>query len=96
MSKRDSQYLKPIHYKIRINAPSEKVWDIISSPGNLEYCHPFCESNPVDKWPGKESIDYVNYYNGLKYIRKFTDWKTGIGYELLIGKTNGKKSIRNT
>lgn len=75
MLKRDSQYLKPIHHKIRINAPSEKVWDIISSPGNLEYCYPFCESNPVDKWPGKESIDYVNYYNGLKYIRKFTDWK---------------------
>ncbi len=50
----------------------------------------------MDKWPGKGSIDYVNYYNGLKYIREFTDWNNGIGYELLIGKTNGKKSIRNT
>ena len=92
MSKRETQYLKPIHHKIRINTPPGRIWEIISSPGNLEYCHPFCESNPVDKWPGKGSIDYVYYYNGLKYIRQFTDWNNGIGYELVIGKTNGRKS----
>jgi hypothetical protein len=85
-------YLKPIHSKIKINAPPEKVWEIISNPGNLEYCHPFCESNPVEKWPGKGSIDYVHYYNGLKFKRKFTEWQNGFGYELLIGKIMGRKS----
>lgn len=88
----ETQYLKPVHNKIRINAPSELVWKVISSPGNLEYCHPFCESNPVDKWPGEGSIDYVHYYNGLKFIRNFTDWNNGFGYELLIGTSKGRKS----
>ncbi|NOR15931.1 MAG: hypothetical protein GQ544_09510 [Candidatus Aminicenantes bacterium] len=92
MLKRETEYLKPIHHKIRIDAPSEKVWEIISSPGNLENCHPFCESNPVEKWPGKESVDYVNYCNGLKFVRNFTDWYDGVGYELTIGKEKGRKS----
>ena len=92
MSKKGKQYLRPIHNKIRINASPELVWEVISSPGNLEYYHPFCESNPVDKWPGEESIDYVHYYNGLEYIREFTKWNSGVGYELLIGKKNGRKS----
>ena len=52
----------------------------------------FCESNPVDKWPGEGSIDYVHYYNGLKFIRNFTDWNNGFGYELLIGTSKGRKS----
>lgn len=29
-------------------------------PGNLELCHPFCRSNPVQSWPGKDSIDEVH------------------------------------
>lgn len=85
-------YLKPIQQKIRIDVSSEKVWEVISSPGNLEYCHPFCESNPVDKWPGKDSIDYVCYYNGSKFVRNFTEWNEGIGYELNIGEKDGRKS----
>ena len=46
----------------------------------------------MDKWPGKESFDSVNYYNGLKFVREFTDWIDGVGYELIIGETDGKKS----
>jgi len=82
MPKRETQYLKPIHHKIRISAPPERGWEIISSPGNLVNFHPYCESNPVERWPGKGSIDSVYYYNGLKFIRQFTDWNDGIGYEL--------------
>jgi hypothetical protein len=92
MAGEGKQYLKPIHKKIRIGASPEKVWEVISIPRNLEFFHPFCESNPVDKWPGEKSVDYVHYYNGLKFIREFTEWKTGVGYELLIGKRNGRKS----
>ena len=92
MPKREIRYLKPIHHKIRINATPERIWKIISSPRNLEYYHPFCESNPVDRWPGLGSVDYVNYYNGLKFIRNFTDWNEGAGYELMIGKIGGRKS----
>jgi hypothetical protein len=86
------KFLKPVSKSIIINAQPERVWEVISKPGNLELCHPFCESNPVEKWPGKKPIDYVIYYNGLKYQRIFTDWIEGHGYDLLIGRKEGRKS----
>ena len=46
----------------------------------------------MEKWPGKGSIDYVNYYNGIKFQRVFSDWIEGQGYELFIGRENGRKS----
>jgi hypothetical protein len=58
-------------------------------PGSLS---PFCESNPVEKWPGENSIDYIHYFNGLKYQRVFIEWIDGVGYDLLIGRKNGRKS----
>ncbi len=85
-------YFNPVSRSIKINASSQKVWEVISKPGNLELCHPFCESNPVEKWSGTESIDYVIYYNGLKFQRIFTKWIEDLGYDLLIGRKNGKKS----
>jgi hypothetical protein len=86
------KFLKPVSKTIIINVNPRQVWKVISKPGNLELCHPFCESNPVEKWPGNKSIDYVYYYNGVKYERVFTDWIEGTGYDLLIGRKNGRKS----
>ncbi|MGB5895076.1 MAG: hypothetical protein WBG58_12945 [Ignavibacteriaceae bacterium] len=86
------KYLSPVSKSIIINAPPNKVWDVISKPGILELCHPFCKSNPVENWAGKKSIDFVVYNNGLRYQRIFTDWIDGTGYDLLIGRRNGKKS----
>ncbi len=88
----NEKFLKPVSKSILINVHPQRVWEVISKPGNLELCHPFCNSNPVEKWPGNKSIDYVNYYNGLKYQRVFTDWIDGLGYDLLIGRKNGRKS----
>ena len=34
----------------------------------------------------------LEYLNGLKYIRKFTKWIPFKGYELKIGKKDGKQS----
>ena len=86
------KFLKPISKSVKVNVASKIVWDVISKPNNLELYHPFCESNPVEKWSGKESIDHVNYYNGIKFKRIFTDWIEGQGYDLLIGKERGRKS----
>lgn len=86
------KYLKPSSSSIIIKTESQRVWNVISKQGNLELCHPFCKSNPVEKWAGDESIDYVNYYNGVTYQRIFTNWIDGQGYDLLIGKKNGEKS----
>jgi hypothetical protein len=84
--------LKPISKSIIIKVHPQRVWDVISKPNNLELYHPFCESNPIEKWPGIKSVDYINYYNGLKFQRVFTDWIDGKGYDLLIGRKNGRKS----
>ena len=89
---KNKKYLDPASSSIIIEAPSEKVWETISTPGVLELCHPFCKSNPVENWNGKNSVDLILYYSGLRYQRIFTDWIEGVGYDLLIGRRNGKKS----
>jgi hypothetical protein len=69
------------------------MWDIISAPGNLELCHPFCESNPVRAWPGPESQDEVHYLSGWVYVRRFKHWHDGAGYDLEIGREGGSTSF---
>ena len=67
-----------------IAAPAHEVWHVISKPGNLELCHPFCARNPVQAWPGADSRDEVHYLNGQVYERRFAQWLDGTGYELEI------------
>jgi phosphohistidine swiveling domain-containing protein len=45
-------YKWPVAVVRPIAAPGDKVWEVISMPGNLEHCHPFCAENPVQVWPG--------------------------------------------
>ena len=61
-----------------------EILEAIRLPNNLENYHPFCKENKVEKWPGKGSIDYVKYLNGLKYRRDFVKWDES-GYVLDIG-----------
>lgn len=77
----------------KIEASVHELWKVISSPGNLELCHPFCASNPTQKWPGPDSLDEVHYLNGLIYERRFSRWIDGVGYDLDIGTHEGKKSF---
>ena len=78
---------------MQIAAPSLDVWNIISRPGNLEWCHPYCARNPVQKWPGPDSRDEVHYLNGLVYERQFSSWVEGVGYDLEIGRHGGPRSF---
>ncbi len=88
------------HYKKRYFVSSSKVfrikkkelWDLISSPGVLKLCHPFCKSNEVIHWGPDNYSDELIYLNDLKYIRKFQNWNPLEGYDLLIGKLNGLQS----
>jgi hypothetical protein len=75
-----------------VAAPAEKVWEVMSRPGNLELCHPFCEKNPVKVWPGPESRDEVHYLSGWIYERHFRQWVEGVGYDLEIGRPGAAKS----
>tara|TARA_Y100000768_G_C23980587_1_gene685533 strand:- start:167 stop:676 length:510 start_codon:yes stop_codon:yes gene_type:complete len=71
---------------------SKDVWNVISAPSHLNLFHPFCKKNSIISWEDSSHIDMLEYLNGLKYIRKFTKWSPFKGYELEIGKKNGKQS----
>lgn len=82
----------PIKVSKVIDASPKRIWSVISSPGNLEDCHPFCESNPVGKWQGVGSRDTIHYYSGWVLQREFVNWIDGVGYDLIIGRAGGRKS----
>ncbi|NNE68573.1 MAG: hypothetical protein HKN33_18555 [Pyrinomonadaceae bacterium] len=77
----------------RMATPSERVWEVISTPGNLEQFHPFCSKNPVNNWPGEDSRDEVHYLNGWILERRFCNWIEGAGYDLQIAENGGKSSF---
>lgn len=78
----------PITASQVIEASAFDTWKVISSPGILEKCHPFCAGNPVQVWSGADSRDEIHYLNGLVYERRFYQWQGGSGYNLEI--------VRNT
>jgi hypothetical protein len=82
----------PVTVSRKIKASPQKIWSVITNPGNLEDCHPFCEKNPVYEWPGVGSRDEIYYYSGWVMQREFTNWIDGEGYDLLIGREGGRKS----
>ncbi len=82
----------PVAVSQSIAAPAERVWEVISMPGNLEHCHPFCSKNPVLVWPGPTSRDEVHYLSGWVYERQFINWEQGVGYDLRVGRRCGGKS----
>ena len=82
----------PVRVEKEIKANSDEIWKIISKEGNLNLVHPFCKNNYAISWGSKNSVDVLEYLNGLKFIREFQTWNPGKGYSLLIGTKNGKKS----
>ena len=82
----------PVAAEQEIAVPAQKLWETISMPGNLEKCHPYCSSNPVQNWPGPDSKDEVHYLSGWVYERRFVRWDAGVGYDLEIGRHGGGTS----
>ena len=86
-----NNYNWSISSRILINTNVVKLWDIISSPSNLELFHPFCLKNQIIKWSEEESIDQIIYLNGTTFERNFLNWVPNSGYDLKInqiGKTD--------
>ena len=84
MNDKKSNLKWPVSAAQDIAAPKEAVWRVISTPGNLESCHPFCRRNPVQAWDGAQSRDEVHYLNGRIFERRFREWHEGVGYDLDI------------
>ena len=72
-----------VNSRIKINSSKDLIINLIKSKNNLEKFHPFCLKNEVINWDKENSIDYVYYFSGKKYKRKFVKWNND-GYELEI------------
>ena len=68
----------PIKVEKEIHANIKDLWEIISRDGNLKYIHPFCKDNYSISWDGINSVDVLEYLNGLKFIREFMTWEPEI------------------
>ena len=82
----------PVSNSIDLDFDRQSVWKIISEPGNLNKVHPFCKSNKVINWDKDNHEDILEYLNGVTLHRKFDKWEEEKGYELNIGRENGRKS----
>ena len=71
---------------------AERLWEAISEPGNLNNCHPFCDSNEVISWEEGGHSDRLVYLSGLNYVRRFKTCEEGVEYTLVIGKESGSQS----
>ena len=83
----------PISVKKSFDVSSDMLWKLVSAPGNLNECHPFCESNEVVQWDEDGHVDRLIYLNGRTYLRQFLTWDEGKGYTLRIGEENGLQSF---
>jgi hypothetical protein len=80
-----------ISKKLFLKHSLDDVWKVISAKESLELFHPYCLQNKVILW-GNVKVDEIVYLNGLTFVREFTSWKVNHGFELTIGKKDGKKS----
>ena len=61
----------PVSCSIDLDFDCEKVWQIISEPGNLNKTHPFCKSNKIVNWDkNKYKLEYgaKKVDEGFEYI----------------------------
>jgi len=91
-TEKTEKFKRPVSVSRKIKTSPQSIWLTIANPGNLGYCHPFCEKNSVSKWPGVGSKDIIHYYSGWVMQRDFVTWIDGEGYDLLIGREGGRKS----
>lgn len=71
---------------------TSELWEAISVENNLNNTHPFCKNNQSLEWSHDAHTDSLTYLNGITYVRTFSEWLEGKGYDLWIGKEGGPKS----
>jgi hypothetical protein len=85
LSKRGLELGEFVYLARIIKAAPAEVWKVISTAGQLNKYHPYCQENAVFNWPGIGSRDGVKYYSGFYMQRDFFSWREGEGYDLEIG-----------
>jgi hypothetical protein len=69
---------------------ASQLWDGITGNGHLELSHPYVQHHRHEKSMCLGAKDIIIYVNGLTFERKFIAWEKGIGYDLRIGRPQGK------
>ena len=87
-----NNYNFSIKHREEFDVSSQRIWDIISEPSNLNHYHPFCKNNDIISWDGENHHDRLEYLNGVVIERKFISWHENSGYDLFIGRKNGRQS----
>ena len=87
-----NNYNFSIKHREEFDVSSQRIWDIISEPSNLNHYHPFCKNNDIISWDGENHHDRLEYLNGVVIERKFISWDKNNGYDLFIGRKNGRQS----
>ena len=87
-----NSYNKSIIHSEKFNLSPNQIWNIISGESNLEDYHPFCRSNTPIEWNEKNHSDKLEYLNGTVLERHFISWIENKGYDLFIGRKDGRKS----
>ena len=77
-----------------VQTGADQMWQVISTPGYLELCHPFCERNPVQRWAANGARDTIHYYGGRVVHRRFTTWLERVGYDLVVVDNVGVEQAR--
>ena len=85
-------YNNSILHKETFDLSVNELWKLISKPSNLELYHPFCKSNTPIEWNDENHADKLEYLNGTVLERYFISWKENKGYDLYIGRKDGRKS----
>ena len=91
-AKKMNNYNFSIKHREEFNISSQKLWEIISEPSNLNHYHPFCKNNDIISWDGENHHDRLEYLNGVILERKIISWIEKKGYDLNIGRVNGRQS----
>ena len=87
-----NSYNFSIKHREEFNISSERIWKIISQESNLNLYHPFCKNNDIVSWNNESHHDILEYLNGVIIERKFVSWYEKKGYDLFIGRKNGRQS----
>ena len=83
---------RSVYSEKSINCDINSLWKVISLPSNLDLFHPFCKKNTVIIWSKENSIDQIEYLNGLIFQREFFEWEENKGYKLYIHQIGKPKS----
>jgi len=81
-----------VEAKSTFKKPKDELLKVIKEPRSLENYHPFCKNNNIISWDSENHHDRLEYLNGVIIERKFTSWHENNGYDLFIGRKNGRQS----